>query len=200
MAEVIGTVSLQDLVTQMGGSSLPDPTLYQYYKCLSENTILINQEIDENLVEYAIIPLKRMDADENITHIDIIIDSPGGEIYSGFALISAIEHCKTPITMHIVGMAASMACYIAMAKSPTLKVVCDEWSVGLIHAGSTMLEGNSNSVKDMFKFNERYEEKIKEYVLSHTKIDEKMYNEIERYEFWMSSSDLLKYNVVDEIV
>lgn len=199
MAEIVGTLSLQDLMSQIGGS-LPNPAMYQYYKCLSENTILINQEIDEDLVEYAIIPLKRMDADESVDHIDIILDSPGGEIYSGFALISAIEHCKTPITMHIVGMAASMACYIAMAKSPTLKVVCDEWSVGLIHAGSTMLEGNSNSVKDMFKFNERYEEKIKEYVLSHTKINEQMYNEIERYEFWMSSSDLLTYGVVDEIV
>lgn len=196
----IATISLQDLLAKMGGSALPDPELYQYYKCLSENTLLINQDIDECLIEYAIIPLMRMDADENIDHINIILDSPGGEIYSGFALISAIENCKTPITMRIVGMAASMAGYIAMAKSPTLKVVCDKWSVGLIHAGSTMLEGNSNSVKDMFKFNERYEEKIKEYVLSHTKIDEKMYSDIERYEFWMDSNDLLRYGVVDEIV
>lgn len=193
------TISLQDLLSGISASSLPDPTLYQYYKCLSENTILINQEIDENLVEYAILPLQRMDVDENVDHINIIIDSPGGEIYSGFALISAIEHCKTPITMRIVGMAASMAGYIAMAKSPTLKVVCDEWSVGLIHAGSTMLEGNSNSVKDMFKFNEKYEEKIKEYVLSHTKIDEKMYADIERYEYWMNANEMVRLGIVDEI-
>ena len=199
MAEIVGTLSLQDLMSQIGGS-LPNPAMYQDYKCLSENTMLINQEIAEDRVEYAIIPLKRMDADESVDHIDIILDSPGGEIYSGFALISAIEHCKTPITMHIVGMAASMAGYIAMAKSPTLKVVCDEWSVGLIHAGSTMLEGNSNSVKDMFKFNEKYEEKIKEYVLSHTKIDEHMYNDIERYEYWMNATTMRELNIVDEIV
>lgn len=199
MSEITVT-TLQDLLSKMDGGALPDPELYQYYKCLSENTLLINQEIDECLVEYAIIPLMRMDADENIDHINIILDSPGGEIYSGFALISAIEKCKTPITMRIVGMAASMAGYIAMAKSPTLKVVCDKWSVGLIHAGSSMFEGNSNSVKDMFKFYERYEEKIKEYVLSHTKIDEKMYSDIERYEYWMDSDDLLRLGIVDEII
>lgn len=196
----LASISLSDLLNACSASNLPDPTLYQYYKCLSENTIVINQEIEENLLEYAIIPLQRMDADENVDHINIIIDSPGGELYSGFALISAIEHCKTPITMRIVGMAASMAGYIAMAKSPTLKVVCDEWTVGLIHAGSTMLEGNSNSVKDMFKFNEKYEEKIKEYVLSHTKIDEQMYKDIERYEYWMDSNTMLNLNIVDEII
>lgn len=197
--DVDGMISV-DLSEALKSNTLPSPIDYQYYKCLENNTILINQEISECLVEYAIIPLMNMDADENVKHIDIIINTVGGDIYTGFAMVSVLEKLKTETTIRIIGMAASMGGLIAMAKNPNLKVVCDKWSVGLIHSGSQYMEGSTHAVKDTFKFSERYEEKIKAYILSHTKISEEMYREIERQEFWMDADDMLKYGIVDEII
>jgi len=189
-----------DLSEVLKSNSLPSPIDYQYYKCLQNNKIIINQEISDSLVEYAIIPLMQMDEDESIDEIEILLDTGGGDIYVGFALVSVLEHLKTKTTIRIIGMAASMGGLIAMAKSPNLKVVCDKWSVGLIHSGSQYMEGSTHAVKDTFKFSERYEEKIKAYILSHTKISEEMYKEIERQEFWMDADDMLKYGIVDEII
>lgn len=189
-----------DLSEALKSTCLPSPIDYQYYKCLEENIIIINQEIADCLVEYAIIPLMRMDADKNVNHITIILNTIGGEIYTGFSMVSALEHLKTKTTLRILGMASSMGGLIAMAKNPNLKVVCDKWSVGLIHSGSQYMEGSTHAVKDQFKFSERYEEKIKQYILSHTKISEEMYKEIERQEFWMDADDMLKYGIVDEII
>lgn len=189
-----------DLSEVLKNNTLPNPIDYQYYKCLENNTILINQEISESLVEYAIIPLMNMDDDENVKHIDILINTVGGDIYTGFSMVSVLEKLKTDTTIRIIGMAASMGGLIAMAKNPNIKVVCDRWSVGLIHSGSQYMEGSAHAVKDTFKFSERYEEKIKAYILSHTKISEEMYREIERQEFWMDADDMLKYGIVDEII
>lgn len=197
--DVDGMISV-DLSEALKSNTLPSPIDYQYYKCLENNTILINQEISECLVEYAIIPLMNMDADENVKHIDILINTVGGDIYTGFSMVSVLEKLKTETTIRIIGMAASMGGLIAMAKNPNLKVVCDKWSVGLIHSGSQYMEGSAHAVKDTFKFSERYEEKIKAYILSHTKISEEMYREIERQEFWMDADDMLKYGIVDEII
>lgn len=197
--DVDGMISV-DLSEALRSNTLPSPIDYQYYKCLENNTILINQEISECLVEYAIIPLMNMDADENVKHIDIIINTVGGDIYTGFSMVSVLEKLKTETTIRIIGMAASMGGLIAMAKNPNLKVACDKWSVGLIHSGSQYMEGSAHAVKDTFKFSERYEEKIKAYILSHTKISEEMYKEIERQEFWMDADDMLKYGIVDEII
>ena len=197
--DVDGMISV-DLSEVLKGNTLPSPIDYQYYKCLENNTILINQEISECLVEYAIIPLMNMDTDENVKHIDILINTVGGDIYTGFSMVSVLEKLKTETTIRIIGMAASMGGLIAMAKNPNLKVVCDKWSVGLIHSGSQYMEGSAHAVKDTFKFSERYEEKIKAYILSHTKISEEMYREIERQEFWMDADDMLKYGIVDEII
>ena len=187
-------------LTDVLNNVLPNPVDYQYYKCLEKNTIVINQEISDSLLEYAIIPLMNMDADENVKHIDIILNTIGGDIYSGFSMVSVLEKIKTDTTIRIVGMAASMGGLIAMAKNPCLKVVCDKWSVGLIHSGSQYMEGSAHAVKDTFRFSERYEEKIKAYILSHTKITEEMYEKIERQEFWMDADDMLKYGIVDEII
>lgn len=189
-----------DLTDLLNDGCLPDPIMYQYYKGLKNNTIVINSEIADNLLEYATLPLMAMDKDPEVKEINIILNTPGGDIYNGFGFVSVLEKVSKPTTLRIIGMAASMGGLIAMSKNPNLKVVCDRFAVGLIHSGSQYMSGSTHAVRDTFKFSERYEEKIKEYILSHTNIDEEMYNEIERQEFWMDAEDMLNYGIVDEII
>lgn len=191
------SLNLDDLLSQ---GALPDPVSYQYYKNLKENTIILNGEITDSILEMVILPLMDMDKDPDVKHITIILNSVGGSLWDAMPLIPVLENINTDTTIRIVGMAASMAGLIAMAKGPHLKTVCDRFSVGLIHSGSSYLEGTTTAVKDTFHFNEKYEEKVRDYILSHTKIDEQMYHEIERQEFWMDAEDMLKYGVVDEIL
>lgn len=176
------------------------PEMYQYYKGLESNRIIINDEINESLVEYAVLPLLQMDEDENVKHIDIVLNTPGGQIYDGFVLVDVLERITTPTTITVMGMAASMGCLILMVKNPVVKKVCYPFSVGLIHSGSKYLSGSAHSVRDTFKFSEKYEQKIKEYILSHTNIDEQMYEEIERQEFWCDADTMLELGIVDEIL
>lgn len=75
------TIPLTDLIED---SSLPDPAMYQYYKQLKNRRIVINSEIDDTLLEYAIIPYMEMDNDGSNKPIEIMISTVGGEIYNGF--------------------------------------------------------------------------------------------------------------------
>ena len=193
-------IDLNDLLKGLVGTTFPEAYEYQYYKCLGDNVILINSTIDDCFMESAILPLMQMDKDPNVKEITILLNSDGGDIYIGFAIIPILESLSTPTTLRIMSRALSMAGLIAMAKGKNLKVVCDKYSVGLIHAGSYYMEGNACSVRDTFQFSQRYEEKIKQYILSHTKITEEMYEKIERQEFWMDADDMLAYGIVDEII
>lgn len=193
------TIPLTDLIED---SSLPDPAMYQYYKQLKNRRIVINSEIDDTLLEYAIIPYMEMDNDGSNKPIEIMISTVGGEIYNGFNLVDQIERAKTPTVIHIMSMAASMGFLIAMAgkNNPNVKTVCHPFSVGLLHSGSQYMEGSAHAVKDTFDFSQHYEEKIKEYILSHTKIDEKLYEKIERKEYWMDADEMKRLGIVDEII
>ena len=192
-------IPLSDLV---GDSSLPDPVTYQYYKNLKNRKIIINEEIGDNLLETATLPFIEMDNDGTGNPIEIIISTVGGEIYSGFNLVDQIENAKSPVTIHIMSMAASMGFLIAMAgkNNPNVKTVCHPFSVGLLHSGSQYMEGSAHAVKDTFDFSQHYEEKIKNYILTHTKIDENLYEKIERKEYWMDADEMKRLGVVDEII
>lgn len=143
-----------------------------------------------------------MDSDNSNVPIEIIINTVGGEIYNGFDLVDQIERAKTPVIIHIMSMAASMGFLIAMAgkNNPHVKTVCHPFSVGLLHSGSQYMEGSAHAVKDAFDFSQRYEEKIKNYILSHTKINEKLYEKIERKEYWMDADEMMRLGIVDEII
>ena len=195
-------ITLEELLAMLKPTGMPDPVLYQYYRNLLNRKIVINEQIGDGLLETAILPFIEMDNDGSGNPIEIIISTVGGEIYNGFNLVDQIEKAKSPVTIHIMAMAASMGFLIAMAgkNNPNVKTVCHPFSVGLLHSGSQYMSGSAHAVKDTFDFSQHYEEKIKDYILSHTKIDEQLYDKIERKEYWMDADEMVRLGIVDEII
>jgi ATP-dependent protease ClpP protease subunit len=69
-------------------------------------------------------------------HVHVRINSPGGDIIDGSAIANALNRHEGGITVHIDGLAASMASYIAMSGNPTymsdnaLLMIHNPWSLG----------------------------------------------------------------------
>ncbi len=179
---------------------LPSPIDFQYYRLLNNNTILINDSIADSLIEYGVLPLIALDKDPDVESIVILLNTMGGDVYTGFAFISALEHIHKPTLLRIMGAAASMGALIAMAKNPNLTVVCDKWSVGLIHAGELVSEDDEEVTDAQLKFNAEYDEMIGEYIVSHTEMTREFYESIKDEEFWMTAETMKKYNIVNEII
>lgn len=195
-------ITLEDLLDALQPTGLPDIVMYQYYKNLENRRIIINEQIGDALLETAILPFMEMDNDGSGKPIEIIITTIGGEIYSGFNFVDQIEKAKSPVTIHIMSMAASMGFLIAMAghNNPNVKTVCHPFSVGLLHSGSQYMEGSAHAVKDMFDFSQHYEDKIKNYILTHSNIDEDLYEKVERKEYWMDADEMKRLGIVQEII
>ena len=179
-----------------------DPTTYQYFKGLQERRIVFNDEVDDRIVESVMLPLMEMDNDGSGKPITIVLNTNGGSLYDGMPLCDIIDNLKTPTTILVTGHAYSMGGYFLMAgyNNPNVVKKCFKHSTALIHGGSSVLEGNSSSVKDTFKFTEHFEERIHDYVISHSKITEEEYERMERYEWYMDSDDMLKHGLVDEVI
>ena len=178
------------------------PATYQYYKNLKNRTIIINDQIDSDIVERVMLPLIEMDNDGTGKPITIRLSTVGGSLFDGITLCDIIDSLKTKTTIIVQTYAYSMGGIILMAgyNNTNVKKVCYKHSTALLHAGSTYLEGNSSSVKDQFHFNQKFEQKLKDYTLSHSKITEDEYNSMERYEWYMDSETMLEKGLVDEIL
>lgn len=174
----------------------------EYEKLLNERIILINDVISENTIEKVAMPLLRMDNDGTGEKITIYINTNGGSTHDGLVICDIIERLKTPTDVIVLGYAYSMGGILLMAgrNNENIKRYCYPFSTALIHGGSAYISGTSSQVKDYFKFNEKFEKRIADFIVNHTDLTEEDYNAIERYEAYMDSDEMLEKGLVDEIL
>ena len=130
--------------------------------------------------------------------IRLYINSPGGELTEGFALISAIESSKTPVWTINVGQWCSMAFLIGIAGHKRFSL---PHMTFLMHEGTSGAYGAATKVKEQIDFERRFEEEVvKKHVLAHGTMSEEYYDSLERVEFFMLPEDALKHGFIDEIV
>lgn len=178
----------------------PDPILYHYYKGLSNRTFYINCEIDSDLVDMVSVPL--LMADTTGEPITIYLNTPGGSVFDGFNLADIISNLKSPTTIIVLGYAYSMGMYLLMAGSnkPNITRKCYPFSTGLMHGGSSLVQGTSSQVRDYHEFAERFDKKVENFVLANSNFTKEEYDKIERYELYLTAEEMLEKGLVDEII
>lgn len=177
-------------------------TEYQYFTGLQSRRIVCNSDVTEDIVERVMLPLLEMDGDGSGEPITLIINTNGGSLYDGMPLCDIIDNMKTPLTTIVLSHAYSMGIYILMAgyKNPNVKRVCYKHSTALLHGGSIVIDGTISNARDTLAFQEAYENKLREYVLTHSKLSREDFAKAERFEWYMDSDEMLRFGLVDEVI
>ena len=170
---------------------------YTFFEHLKNREIIINQQIDDTIVERAIMQIIKWNQEDSNIPIKIYLNTVGGDLFLGMVLCEVIQKSKIPVHVYILGMAASMGALIAIAGHKTYAY---EYSNILLHDGSTVLQGTSNKVKDTVKFYEEKDEQIKNFILNNTKITEEKYDEMADREWWMTAKTAKELGIIDEII
>lgn len=196
----LGSLDINELIQQLSSSA--DPILYQYFKNLKNRTVIINEDISEASIETVVLPLLEMDNDGTGEKVTIYLNTNGGDVAVGLTICDIIGKLKTKTEIILLSNAYSMGSLILMSgyNNPNVTRKCYPFSTGLIHAGSTYIGGNSMAVRDYFNFNSKYEEKIKQYITSHSTITEEEYEKMERSEWYLTSEDMFEKKLIDEIL
>lgn len=143
----------------------------EYKTLLKERTILLNGDIDEDVIERAVLQIHRMSVQSPKTPITLIINSYGGSLYDSQAVVDAILSTKTPITTIALGKAMSAGFNIFLAGD--LRIVYENTTL-LCHSGS---QNFYNTVKiadsiDDADFMKRIILRMAKYYASRTKVTE----------------------------
>lgn len=169
-----------------------------------QRRIYINSEIDENIVDtavYHILRYNRLDKDTPITArepIKIYINSPGGLVADGYALIDAIKLSKTPVYTINLANCLSMALLIFISGHKRFSMPHAEF---LLHDGSSGCFDSVSKMQDRLKFeSEQIEKMTKEYILSNTSITKEQYEMNMRKEWYFLPQEGKSIGVVDSII
>ena len=159
--------------------------------CASKTGELIEQILDFNREDYGKSP-------ESREPVKLFINSPGGDLNEGFALIDAIMLSKTPIYTINIGQWSSMSFLIGISGHKRLSL---PHATFLLHDGFSGALGTTNKVQDRVKFEERFEnEVVKNHVLKHSNMKSVDYDALARVEYYLLPTDALERGFIDEII
>lgn len=83
-----------------------------YSRLLKDRIIMLSGEVNDQVANSIIAQLLFLDAQDNTKDISLYINSPGGVITSGMAIVDTMNFIKSDVSTIATGMAASMASII----------------------------------------------------------------------------------------
>lgn len=190
------------LVGDTKENQLPSPEEYTYWKDRKNRTFYIDYEIDEDysLVELAkiIIQMNIEEKDiENPDPIRLFIHSYGGDIEQALFFCDLVKASRIPIIT--IGMGVAMSAGFLIFLFGKKRFAFSHTSM-LVHSGSAAFQGTAEQIEEAQKNYKKQIEQMKSYILDNTTIDEKTFNKNRNKDWYLSSDELLKYGIIDEII
>lgn len=136
-------------------------------------------------------------APEERMPILLYVSSNGGEVDSGFELIDVILNSKTPVYTINLGYQYSMGFLIGLAGHQRYATRNAKF---LMHDGSNFIYNSGAKAQDQMEFRKRVEERIKQYVLSRSKITDEEYDSKLRVEWYLFANEAKEKGFVDFIL
>ena len=192
------------LVGNTKESELPTTEEYTYWKDRKNRTFYVDYEIDEcySLVELAkiIIQMNIEERDipkEQLQPIRLFIHSYGGDLEQANFFCDLVQASRIPIITIAMGVAMSAGFLIFLSGH---KRYAFKHTQLMVHSGSAAFQGTAEQIEEAQKNYKKQIEEMKTYILEKTTIDEKTFNKNKNKDWYLSSDELLKYHVIDEII
>lgn len=170
-----------------------------YSRLLNDRIIFLGEEINSvsaNLVVAQLLHLESQDAEKDIS---LYINSPGGEVYSGLAILDTMNFIKPQVSTICVGMAASMAAVLLSAGAKG-KRFCLPHSKVMIHQPSGGAQGQQTEIEIVAEEIKKTRRELNQILsdASSQPID-KVQADTER-DNYLTAAEALDYGLIDRIV
>lgn len=117
-----------------------------YSRLLIDRIIFIDEEISEHTASVIVAQLLFLEAQDPDKDINIYINSPGGMVTAGLAILDTMNYIKPDISTICVGMAASMAAVLLSAGTKGKRYVLPNAEV-MIHQPLGGAQGQASDIK-----------------------------------------------------
>lgn len=172
-----------------------------YSRLLKDRIIMLTGQVEDNMANSVIAQLLFLDAQDNTKDIYLYVNTPGGSVSAGLAIVDTMNFIKSDVQTIVMGVAASMGTIIASsgAKGKRFMLPNAEY---LIHqpmggAGSGTQQTDMAIVAEHLLRTRNTLEKI--LAENSGKSVEQIHKDAER-DYWMSAQETLEYGFIDEIM
>ena len=167
---------------------------------METRTIIISGTVDAKLTDKIVKQLLILEKKDSKKKLTVFINSPGGEIYSGFAIYDTMKMISCPVATVVMGLAASMGSILALGADDGKRLAFPNSRI-MIH--QPLLTGAEGQTTDLEIHSRQIlksrEEIARLYASVSGKSTEEILKDMDR-DHWMTAEEAVEYGLVDKIV
>ncbi len=171
-----------------------------YSRLLKERIIFMGGPIDDAVASIVIAQLLFLQSEDPKKDISLYINSPGGSVTAGLAIIDTMNHIKPDISTVCVGMAASMGTHILASGAKGKRFALPNAEIMIHQPSMAGIEGKAADIEISAKQILKMRENLNKIFAKATgQTVAKIEKDMDR-DFYMSSEDAKKYGIIDKIL
>ena len=170
-----------------------------YSRLLNERIIFLGGPIDDHVANLVIAQLLYLDHTDSKKDIHLYINSPGGSVTAGLAILDTMNFVKSDVSTICVGIAASMGAVLLSAGAKGKRFTLPNSEV-MIHQVMGGTEGQASDIAINAKHILRTKETLNKILAKNTGQSVSQIEKDSDRDYWMTADEAKKYGVIDEIV
>jgi ATP-dependent Clp protease protease subunit len=170
-----------------------------YSRLLNERIIFLGTPIDDQIANLIVAQLIHLESEDPEKDIQIYINSPGGQVYSGLAIYDTMQYIKPDIQTTCVGIAMSMGAVILAGGAKGKRVALPNAKI-LIHQVSGGFQGQATDIEIQARETINLKRRLEEILALHTgRPTEQVAKDMER-DYFLTSQEAMEYGIIDNVI
>ena len=171
-----------------------------FSRLLRDNIIFLDGPIDDHVANLIIAQMLFLRSEDAKKDISFYINSPGGSVTAGLAIIDTMNHIKNDISTVAVGIAASMGAHILAAGTKNKRFALPNAEVMIHQPLGGGIEGKVSDIEITAKQMLKHKENLGKMLSKNTgKPLAQVEKDMDR-DFFMSAEEAKKYGIIDKVL
>ena len=167
-------------------------------RLLRDRIILLEGEINSEVAASIVAQLRYLESESNEKPITMLIQSPGGEINAGYAIVDVMNNLKCPVHTVAMGMTASMAVTVFLNGKKGERTVYKHTEL-LVHQPLGGAQGQISDMERNVKHGIKLKDQLAKEYSKLTGIELKKMVEMMDRDTILSSDEAVKLGFADKI-
>lgn len=170
-----------------------------YSLLLKERIIFLGSAINAQVANLIVAQLLYLDAEDPEREIRLYINSPGGEMYAGFAMYDAMQQISAPVSTAAVGITASFGTVMLAGGAAGRRFALKNATIHM-HQPHGGAQGQASDIAIQAAESLRLKTLMQDVFMKHTgQSRERIEQDLDR-DIYLSAEQALEYGLIDGVV
>ena len=170
-----------------------------FSRLLNDRIVMLSEEVNDATASLVVAQLLYLEAQDPDKDIQFYINSPGGNVTSGFAIYDTMQYIKPDVSTICIGMAASMGAFLLSSGAKGKRIALPNAEI-MIHQPSGGSQGQATDIQIQAERILKMKKKLNEILADNTgKALEVIERDTERDHF-LTAEEAREYGLIDKVI